>query len=666
VTQARAALLFLISAAGMLPFLPARTAGETVGPSSPPRHGQVLLFVVDRVSFEELLRVGQFRALAGTGGVALMATKAGPDRRELDSYAILGAGTRSDAPGDGHLMSRILGRWGVTICRALDPTLPGRYNFEDLSALSPSLAPCRSPLPADAVVVAAAGTLQVDQAARAQARDLPAQREKELRRAGEALVNVLSTLSSPRIEVVEVTPLPSFEMDRRGDEVTPLVVARTSPRQMPPGPGPRSLRSDTTRRTGLVSNVDVAPTILSFFGIPIPSEMDGSPVVTTDAAPPFALHRLHLEQRRIRLPLQLGEVAYVVGLGIIGIAALIALALRGSLPRRFAAFMRFATLVGVAEGVTLLAGGLLPRLTYAWVVPFVAITMIVLAALSFTARNRGPLGPFAFLAAVTLGFVLLDGALGGAAFRSPLLGGTMFDGVRFYGLPNSFIALPLAGALILAIRLDPFRGFLLLLGVGLFCGFPGLGANVGASITLFAAAGLWWVIRTRPRFGLREVAFVAGVVALGLAAVLLANRLAPGTPTHAARFVERAGSGWERALTDLRHRLGIGVKQLLDAPPAFIPVVGLAVVFALAVRPIGPIRRGLGLVDEPWRQMIVVMSLSSLIAFAANDTGVAAAAPGFMYALTGLAYPAYLDAAARPNVALNGHRIVQPSQTGLT
>jgi hypothetical protein len=108
------------------------------------------------------------------------------------------------------------------------------------------------------------------------------------------------------------------------------------------------------------------------------------------------------------------------------------------------------------------------------------------------------------------------------------------------------------------------------------------------------------------------------------------------------------------------------VKQLLDAPPAFIPVVGLAVVFALAVRPIGPIRRGLGLVDEPWRQMIVVMSLSSLIAFAANDTGVAAAAPGFMYALTGLAYPAYLDAAARPNVALNGHRIVQPSQTGLT
>jgi hypothetical protein len=259
-----------------------------------------------------------------------------------------------------------------------------------------------------------------------------------------------------------------------------------------------------------------------------------------------------------------------------------------------------------------------------------------------TARGRGPLGPFELLAAVTLGFVLLDGALGGPAFRLPLLGGTMFDGVRFYGLPNSFIALPLAGALYLATRWVPLRGFLLLVGVGLFCGFPALGANVGASITLFAAAGMWWVVRTRPRIGIKEIAFVGGVIALGLAAVLLANRLAPGAPTHAARFVEQSGTSWHRVLTSLRHRLGIGVRQLVDAPPAFIPVLGLLVVFVLALRPPNPIRRGLELVDDRWPIMIAVLSAASMVAFVANDTGVAAAAPGFMYALTGLAYPAFL------------------------
>jgi hypothetical protein len=662
VSRARAGLLLgLVLGASLLHGV--RAGAQILGPPSPPRHGQLILFVVDRVSFEEFLRVGQFRRVAGFGGVALMTTKVASGQRELESYAAIGAGSRSDRPKDRHLMARVLRRSGVTVCLASDHATSPRAR-EDLAALtSPSLAACPSPLPNDAVVVAAGETLDVDRAARETGRDRPLERRAALRSAGEAFGRLLSRISSRHIGAVIVAPLPSVEMDRVGDEATPLAFA-TVPFGVAAVPGPRALHSDTTRRTGLATNLDVAPTILRFFGIPIPSEMDGSPVEGAQATAPFALHRLHLEQRRIRLPIQLGEVAYVAALGIAGIAALIALAVRGSLPGRFAMFLRFATLVAVAEPVTLLAGGLLPHLTYAWVVPFVVITMIVLAALSLTALSRGPLGPFEFLAAVTLGFVVLDGALGGHAFRVPLLGGTMFDGVRFYGLPNVFIALPLAGALILAVRLDPFRGFLLLLGIGLFCGFPALGANVGASITLFTAAGAWWVVRTRPRIGLREVAFVAGVVVLGLATVLLANRVAPGAPTHAARFVERTGSSWSGTLSDLRGRLGIGVGQLLDVPPAFIPIVGLAVVFVMALRPPGPIARGLRPFGEPWRRMIAVLSFSSLVAFVANDTGVAAAAPGFMYALTALVYPAYLAPTDGNDSAGNGHRSVAPSRMG--
>jgi hypothetical protein len=637
VTRARAALILLLPV-GLAPFLAARSWAQVAGPASPPNHGQLLLFFVDRVSFEGLLEFEPFQRLAGSGGVALMATKVSSSNREPASYATIGAGTRSTAAEDRHLLARVLQRHGVGMCLASDIFPDERPDF---AAVSPALGPCPSTLPSDVVAIGEAPTLELDRGARVGRYPGAGGRAPPLQLAADDIARIESSFTADRTEILLVAPLPSLVMEQRGDEVTPLVLAFPHG-QSPPAHELRALRSDTTRQDGLVSNVDVAPTILHFFGIPIPSEMEGSPVETTSAPAPFALHRLHLEQRRIRLPIQLGEVAYVAGLGIVGIGALVLLAVRGSLPRRFGSFVRFATLVGVAEGVTLLAGGLLPRLTYAWVVPFVVITMLVLAALSLTARSRGPLGPFEFLGAVTLGFVILDGALGGAAFRVPLLGGTMFDGVRFFGLPNSFIALPLAGALYLATRLDPFRGFALLVGVGLFCGFPALGANVGASIALFAAAGMWWVVRTRPRIGVREVAFVGGVVALGLAAVLLANRLAPGAPTHAAAFLERSGTSWHRALASLRHRLGIGVGQLLDVPAAFIPMVGLAVVFALALRPFGPVGRGLRRVDPRWRQMIMVLSLSSLVAFLANDTGVAAAAPGFLYALPALAYPAYL------------------------
>jgi hypothetical protein len=632
VTRARAALL--LSVAAVCPvFLPGRAAAQVVGPASPPRHGTVVLFVVENVSFEDLMSVPYFRALAARGGAGLMTTKVGDADRSRSGYLTIGAGVRAPDEADEALMARVLGQAGVDVC--LSPHEEDALS--NLRLLVVGAATCSiGPTSSDAVVLA--GTALTGAGGN---RISPAQ---ELELAAARLEQIVEATDGRRTMVVVISPVPSSRMDRRGDEVTPIVIG-ASPTSIG---SPHALRSDTTRQTGLVANVDVAPTILEFFGIPIPSEMVGSPIEATHEPAPFALHRLHLEQRRVRFPLQLGEVAYVAALGLVGIAALIALGKRGSLPPAFAAFLRFATLAAVAEPVTLLAGGLLPRLTYAWVVPYVAITMVVLAALSLTARSRGPLGPFEFLAAVTLGFVLLDGAMGGASFRVPLLGGTMFDGVRFYGLPNSFIALPLAGSLYLATRWDAFRGFLLLVGVGLFCGFPHLGANVGASITLFAAAGMWWVVRTRPRVGFKEVAFVGGVIALGLAAVLLASRLAPGTPTHAARFVEQTGGSLGRAWTDLGHRLGIGIDQLLDVPAAFIPVLGLIVVFLLALKPPGPIRRGLGMVDDRWPRMIAVLCASSMVAFVANDTGVAAAAPGFMYALTALVYPAFLLARDQP------------------
>src|SRR5439155_2620504 len=110
-----------------------------------------------------------------------------------------------------------------------------------------------------------------------------------------------------------------------------------------------------------------------------------------------------------------------------------------------------------------------------------------------------------FVGTVGLAFVVVDlGLFGGRAFRVPILGGTMFDGARFYGLPNAFIALLLASALFVALPLRPWAGFVVVFAAGLVAGFPRLGADVGGSITLFAAAGLWWTLRSRRRFGLRE------------------------------------------------------------------------------------------------------------------------------------------------------------------
>src|SRR5207248_9646899 len=131
-------------------------------------------------------------------------------------------------------------------------------------------------------------------------------------------------------------------------------------------------------------------------------------------------------------------------------------------------------------------------------------------------------------------------------------------------------------------------GFVVLFGAGLFAGFRHLGANIGASVTLFAAAGLWWALRMRPipaaaagrnswQWWVRAGALLAAAIVIGLAIVLLANRYFPGTPTHATRFVERAQSRFGAALSDVRHRLGAGWHMLNAVPASYIPLVGLGV-----------------------------------------------------------------------------------------
>jgi hypothetical protein len=557
------------------------------------------------------------------------------------AYATLGSGGADLGVGPT-LLDSTLRAAGISVCE-------GYGMGEPLPHGAPSLLSDTEAPPCSGRVVAGRQLARIYQAGDFGSIPVDAERRAgyvlgALESTAEMIQAVLGSLPDRPTLLLVVTPTSSAQMNRVGDKVTPFVMVEGMPGSLFAASGAtRALRSDTTRQAGLVANVDVAPTILDFFGIPIPKEMTGQPIRvdgTTDVA---HLHQLHLDQRRIRLPIQLGELAFVVFLGLIGIAALIWLGIRGSLPGWASRSLRFLALCGAALPIPLMAGGLLPRLTYWVVVPFLVLSVVALAAAALASRWPGAMGPFRFLGAVGLAFVVLDALFGWRGARVPLIGGTMFDGVRFYGLPNAFIALLLASALLVAVGLEPFAGFLLLLAAGLFAGFPNLGANVGAAITLFVAAGVWWVLRTRRRLGLREVAFATGTVAMGLAAVLLANRYLPGAPTHITGFVERTG-GLGGTWHAFRRRLDVGFGQIGDVPAALIPLIGLVVVLVLVLAPPRPIRVGLELVGKVWREVLVAMTVAGIAAFFVNDTGVAAAAPVFLYAMTALAYPAFLVA----------------------
>lgn len=634
-SRARAGLLLALSLVGPIAAAPAAFAADAAPSAGQARPGQALLVLVDGASFAELMAVPTFRQLARAGGAALMTTHVtGPDR-DRSTYLTIGAGTlvSEDASAERALMVRTLDAAGLESCTIgaggpvtgadaiLSLTLTPAGTGTPLCSRAPSLAP-------EPGTASPASSLRVLALTGSAAHD------------GQLVRDAVSALPTRPTLVVVASPRPSPAMDRAGDEVTPLVVAAGLPGSLFPANGElHALTSDSTRTDGLVANVDLAPTVLRFFGVAIPSEMDGSAAVRTDAPAPFSLYDRELEYRRTRFLVQIGEVAFVSAAGLVAIITLLILRRRGRpLGARTSGPLEFLALCGAALPVAVLSGGLLPHLTYAWVVPYLVVASVALAALALRPGWPGPAAPLRFVGAVGVAFIGLDLALGGQGLRLSLLGGTMFDGVRFYGMPNAAISPLLASALFVSAGLTGGQGFVVLGASGLLAGFPSLGANIGASITLFAAAGLWLAAASPAgRFRLRQASVVAGVMLGGLVVVLLSSRYLASTPTHATRLVERTGGRVGELIATSIHRLGIGAHQVLASPAALIPLVGLPIVLVLVlVRP-GPLRRGL--CDPTWRKVLAVLVIAAAVGYVANDTGVAAAAPAFLYAMVGLWYP---------------------------
>jgi hypothetical protein len=358
-----------------------------------------------------------------------------------------------------------------------------------------------------------------------------------------------------------------------------------------------------------------------------------------DEPPPFELHERYLAMRRMTVPVQTAAALYEVVGGLFGIALI---AMRRRVPHALALAGAWVGMSVPALAVALLAAGHLPRLSYATVVPFVigatAVGTLVFAPL---ARRDALLPPAAIGVAVLL-FFLVEAATGWTAALTPFLGGSELDGGRFFGLPNVFVGLLIGASLYVAFRLSPGWGFALVVAVALFAGLPFAGANIGAAVSLFAAAGLWFCLRTRGRLGWREAGVTAALVVVGTALIVFAHRFLTSTPTHITRFEEATGWHLGDVWRTLTHRLSTGWHLIERNPFALVPVIGLPATLLAVLRPPPLVRQAFHR-HPAWRDALLVALLSGIVAYVANDTGPAAIGLAFGLGLGGLVYVSLVE-----------------------
>jgi hypothetical protein len=395
-----------------------------------------------------------------------------------------------------------------------------------------------------------------------------------LRECDAALGRLAGMLDLSRDTIIVCTPTPTRKMILDGELLTPLLVAG---RGFDTG---GRLHSATTRRTGLVSNYDIAPTVLKSQGLEAPADMDGRPLTAAGAKPDIE----GLKSFRDRAVSIYTSRKALVRLYVIAAMCVIALFFLVMLIRRdlieghpyFWSVALLALLAGPFAWLVVPALGPVPQ--YAAVLAAVGISMLVAAAsllLRGTAPGPGTLSgallrPVFGIATLTLVVVLVD-----ILFKSPYMtlsafGSDVILGDRYYGVGNLFMGFTMGAASVVAtygifVASRTFnvswKRYLwagaVLGGTALIVGLPGLGAEMGGLIAI-GLTGLITLLKLAGKpLTLKRLGFVAVVLVLCVGAILLVDALLPGSASHVGRAIDKIrSSGLSAGTSQLARKLG--------------------------------------------------------------------------------------------------------------
>jgi hypothetical protein len=332
------------------------------------------------------------------------------------------------------------------------------------------------------------------------------------------------------------------------DLLIAFAAGQRAPQQLLPagiaGDGYRgNLTSASTRTDGVVSSIDLAPTVLEHFGVEVPDEMNGSAITSADTRD--AEEVADLQERLDHRPTR--DTVIVIPLAVW-------LVLTG-----------VATLVWRGRGAR--SALLLLALSVAWA-PFILLPLAALdagelaaalavglgapALAAVSVRLLQPCVALALACAVTVASYAIDVVAGSPLTAYSVLGPNPGGGVRFFGIGNELEAILTSltligtgawlesrrqrGGLERRVAACWFAGIALVAAAAFA---PGrFGADVGAAIVLGVGGATAAVIA----LGLdrrRAVLVVAGGGLLGLVALLAADAVLGGA--HLSRAVLGAG-----------------------------------------------------------------------------------------------------------------------------
>ena len=400
------------------------------------------------------------------------------------------------------------------------------------------------------------------------------------------------------------------------------------------------LESATTRREGIIANLDLGVDILNEFGLKNESMIGRA---------------LNNVERNDNIDFLSGEYQKIVSInniratvvntfvGIVStswVIAMIALLCKDKLPHKEKVFIVLKELIklGLIMPLTLLLSPIFNFKSQIGIVSGVVIMTIILYLSGRILFKDNDIKQMGYYALLTIILIVIDSVIGTYLMKNCIMSYDSIVGARYYGIGNEYEGVTIASAVFaLSVLLNykkipKWLTIVLSIVILITSAFPAMGANVGGAISECIAYLLFIMLIFDIKLDIKKI-LILGLSAVVLVLVFAGLDLMLGTESHLGVFAQQIlQEGPQAIFNTFGRKISMNLKLAKSSVWVNILLVGIAVIGIFIFRPSKHMKNISNKYPMIFKGFIAAM-VGCLITLLVNDSGIVAAATASIYIL---------------------------------
>lgn len=462
------------------------------------------------------------------------------------------------------------------------------------------------------------------------------QKSKILKDMDNYIKNIRNNIDFKNTRMIIATPYPSSEDIKNGNNLTPVVFYGDRISQ-------GVLTSNTTRRGGIIGNVDIAPSIADYLKTSA-INMSGRPVqfIEKEHNMDFlmGLNDQVISTSKNRYPVLSTFAIFEI---LVSILALVIILIENKLNKKIILYYKNILLSTMAVPFGLL---ILPLfhvqnlfITYALLI---GLTLLITYITKKISKNT--LDSLLILSFITMFALLLDICTNANLMKTSLLGYDPIIGARYYGIGNEYMGVLIGSTLVFATAIiDRFklnkRWTILIFAITiLIIGFPKLGANVGGTMTAVGAFSFAILRLFNVKIKLKQLILIGAAIIAVVAFMAFIDIKVIKSQSHLAGAINQIIQGGPTMIfLIIKRKLEMNMRLIGITIWSKVLMSAILILATLFYRPVGTIRKLIHVYPNLYIGWAGIV-MACVVALFVNDSGVVAAATGIIFLAMSMLY----------------------------